>query len=149
MNSWHTVGVKYTKQFTDGTLKRVSEKFLVNAISFTDAEARIHQEVGAHVRGEFLVTTVTKTDFADIFQYDDAEIWYKSKVSYVSEDVDSGKGKKISNTFLVNAHSVKEAYERIEESLKGMMVSYEISVIQVTQIIDIFSCVNLDGEELV
>lgn len=149
MNSWHTVGVKYTKQFTDGTLKRVSEKYLVNSISFTDAEARIHQEVGGFVRGEFMVTTVTKTDFADIFHYDDAEVWFKCKVAYVSEDLDSGKEKKINNNFLVSAHNVKEAYERIEESLKGLMVSYEISKVETTKILEIFPYVAMEGEELV
>jgi hypothetical protein len=149
MNSWHTVKVKYTKQFTDGTLKRVTEPYLVNSISFTDAEARIHQEVGEFVRGEFMVTSISKTDFADIFHYDDAEVWYKCKVAYVSEDADSGKEKKINNNFLVTAHNIKEAYDRIEESLKGLMVSYEISVIQVTPLLEIFPYQAIEGEELV
>lgn len=149
MNSWHTIKVKYTKQFTDGTLKRVTEPYLVNSISFTDAEARIHQEVGEFVRGEFMVTSISKTDFADIFHYDDAEVWYKCKVAYVSEDLDSGKEKKVNNNFLVTAHNVKEAYERIEESLKGLMVSYEISVIQTTPIVEIFPYEAIDGEEIV
>lgn len=148
-NSWHTVKVKYTKQFTYGTLKRVTEPYLVNSISFTDAEARIHQEVGEFVRGEFMVTKIMKTDFADIFHYDDAEVWFKCKVAYVSEDVDSGKEKKINNNFLVTAHNVKEAYERIEESLKGLMVSYEISKVETTQIVEIFPYEASEGEELV
>jgi hypothetical protein len=149
MNSWHTVKVKYTKQLQDGTLKRVTEPYLVNSISFTDAEARIHQEVGEFVRGEFMVTSISKTDFADIFHYDDAEVWYKCKVAYVSEDADNGKEKKINNNFLVSAHNVKEAYDRIEESLKGLMVSYEVSVIQVTPILEIFPYLAIEDEELV
>jgi hypothetical protein len=148
-NNWHIVKVKYTKQFTDGTLKRVTEPYLVNSISFTDAEARIHQEVGEFVRGEFMVTAVTKKDYADIFHYDDAEVWFESKVAYVSEDADSGKEKKIKNKFLVSAHNIKEAYERIEESLKGLMVSYEIMEVKVTPIIEIFPYVAMEGEELV
>ncbi len=149
MNSWHTVKVKYTKQLTDGTLKRVTEPYLVNSVSFTDAEARIHQEVGEFVRGEFMVTSIAKTDFADIFQYDDAEDWYKCKVAYITEDLDSGKEKKVNNNFLVSAHNIKEAYERIEESLKGLMVTYEISVIQKTPIMEIFPYVAMEGESLV
>lgn len=147
MNSWHTVKVKYTKEFQDGTLKRVTEPYLVNAISFTDAEARIYQEVGEYIRGEFLVTSIAKTDFADIFHYDDAETWYKCKVSYVSEDADSGKEKKVNNNFLVSAHNAKEAYERIEESLKGLMVTYEIPMIQLTPIIEIFPYEPMEGED--
>jgi hypothetical protein len=146
MNSWYTVKVKYTKEFQDGTLKRVTEPYLVNSISFTDAEARIYQEVGEFIRGEFLVTSISKTDFADIFQYDDCEVWYKCKVSYVSEDADSGKEKKVNNNFLVSAQNCKEAYERIEESLKGLMVSFEIPAIAVTQIVEIFPYVPMEDD---
>lgn len=138
MNSWYTIKVKFTKEFTDGTLKRLTEPYLVNSLSFTDAESRIYQEVGEHVRGEFLVTSIAKTDFADIFNYDDVDTWYKAKVSYVSEDADTGKEKKINNNYLVSAKTVKEAYERIEESLKGLMVTFEIPTISLTQIVEIF-----------
>src|SRR6056300_953872 len=103
MNNWYTVKVKFTKEFQDGTLKRVTEPYLVSSLSFTEAEARIYQEVGEFVRGEFLVTSISKTDYADIFHYEDAEDWYKCKVTYVTEDADSGKEKKINNNFLVSA----------------------------------------------
>lgn len=138
MNTWYTIKVKFTKEFTDGTLKRVTEPYLVSSMSFTEAEARIYKEVAEYVRGEFLVTSIAKTDFADIFQYDDSETYYKAKVSYVSEDADTGKEKKINNNYLVSAQNVKEAYERIEESLKGLMVTFEIPNIALTQIVDIF-----------
>ena len=138
MNSWYTVKVKFTKEFQDGTLKRVTEPYLVNSLSFTEAEARIYTEVGEFIRGEFMVTSIAKTDFADIFHYDDADRWYKCKVSYVTEDADSGKEKKVNNSFLVSAHTTKEAYERIEESLKGLMASYEIPSINLTTIVEIF-----------
>jgi hypothetical protein len=147
MNSWHTVKVKYTKEFEDGTLKRVTEPYLVSAVSFTDAEARIYEEVGEFVRGEFLVTSIAKTDFNDIIQYDDADTWYKCKVSYVSEDADSGKEKKVNTNYLVSAHNVKEAYDRLEESMKGLMVSYEIPMISLTQYMEIFPYVATEGDD--
>lgn len=143
MNSWFTVKVKYTKQLEDGQLKRVTEPYLLDAVSFTDAEARIYEELGSIIRGEFLVTNIAKTEFADIFQYDDADVWYKAKVTYISVDADSGKEKKVNNNFLVGAHNVKEAYERIQESLADMMVSFDIPAIQVSPIVDIFP---FDGE---
>ncbi|MGB1103730.1 MAG: DUF4494 domain-containing protein [Crocinitomicaceae bacterium] len=138
MNNWYTVKVKFTKEFQDGTLKRVTEPYLVSSLSFTEAEARIYQEVGEFVRGEFLVTSISKTDYADIFHYEEAEDWYKCKVTYVTEDADSGKEKKINNNFLVSAHNVKEAYERMEESLKGLMVTFEIPTIALTPLVEIF-----------
>lgn len=138
MNSYYTVKVKYIKQMEDGALKRVTEPYLLDAVSFTDAEARIYKELGQMIRGEFLVTGVAKTDYADIFHYEDYDTWYKCKVTYVSVDADSGKEKKISNNFLVTANNVKQAYERIEESLKSMLVSFHIPKIEESPLIDIF-----------
>ena len=137
MNSWFTIKVKYTKQLEDGRLKRVTEPYLVDAISFTDAEARIYEEVGTHVKGEFLITGISKTDYADIFYYEDAEDWYKCKLTYVSVDADSGKEKKISNNFLVTAHNVKQAYERIKESLADMTVTFEVPSIMLSPIVEV------------
>lgn len=138
MNSWYTIKVKYIKEFTDGTLKRVTEPYLVNSLSFTEAEARIYREVGEYVRGEFLVTSIVKTDYADIFEYDDTDTYFKAKVVYVSEDADSGSTKSVNNTYLVAANTVKEAYERIEEGLRGLMTSYEIPSVAVTPLIAVF-----------
>jgi hypothetical protein len=138
MNTWYTAAVRYTKEFTDGTLKRTTEKYLLNTMSFTDAEARIYKEVGEYVRGEFQVTALQKTNYADIFFYDDAEIWYNVKLAYVTEDADTGKEKKVTNLFLVSAHNIKEAYERMEESMKGLMAHFTILKIEKSPIIDIF-----------
>lgn len=144
MNTWYTAKAKYTKEFPDGTLKRVTEPYLVSALSFTEAEARMYKEVGEFVRGEFLITGINPTSYADIFHYDDAEDWFKCKVVYVTQDADSGRETKVSNSFLVSAHNVKEAYTRIEESLKGLMVAYEIPSIQRTSIVEIFPYQPLD-----
>ena len=138
MNNWFTVKVKYTKQLEDGRLKRVNEPYLFNAMSFTDAEARAYTEIGEYVKGEFLITNIAKTDFADIFHYEDCDTWYKVKITYVSADADSDKEKKIANNLLVNASNVKEAYDRTYESMKGMMVSFDIPSIMLSSIVDIF-----------
>ncbi len=138
MNSWYTVAVKYTKQLDNGTLKRVTEPYLLDAVSFTDAEARIYQELGTTIKGEFLVTKVTKTNFSDVFNYEDTEDWYKCKVGYISEDADSGKAKRVVNNFLVTAENVKQAYERIESSLDQMLVGFDIPSIQLTKLVEVF-----------
>jgi hypothetical protein len=137
MNNWFTVKVKYTKQLEDGRLKRVTEPYLVDSVSFTDAEARIYEEVGQSVKGEFLITGISKTEFSDIFYYDDSDVWYKCKLTYVSIDGDEGKEKKISSNFLVTANNVKEAYERIQESLSDMTVTFEIPSIMLTPIVEV------------
>ncbi len=136
MSMWQTVSVRFTKEFPDGTLKRVTEKYLVNTSSFTETEERIYKEVGEFIRGEFIVKAISTTTYADIFQYDDSEKWFKGVVSYTTED-DNGKEKKVRNTFLVTAPTVKEAYARIEESLKGLMSVFEICSISETNIVDV------------
>ncbi|MFT5861247.1 MAG: hypothetical protein ACI865_003369 [Flavobacteriaceae bacterium] len=138
MNNWFTVKVKYTKQLDNGALKRVSEPYLLAAMTFTDAEARIYEELGAVIRGEFNVVGIAKTEIHDIFAYDDADVWYKCKVRYDNLDADTEKTKKVTQNFLVSASSVKEAYERIEESLSTMMVDFEIPSIMVSPIVEIF-----------
>ena len=138
MNNWFTVKVKYTKQLDNGAFKRVSEPYLLAAMTFTDAEARIYEELGSVIRGEFNVTGIAPTTIHDIFAYDDADVWYKCKVTYENFDADSEKGKKVAQNFLVSANSVKQAYERIVESLKGLMVDFQIPSIMVSPIVEIF-----------
>ncbi|MDX2361687.1 MAG: DUF4494 domain-containing protein [Crocinitomicaceae bacterium] len=138
MNNWFTVKVKYTKQLDNGALKRVSEPYLLAAMTFTDAEARIYEELGAIIRGEFNVTGISRTEIHDIFAYEDSGIWYKCKATYDNIDADTEKAQKVSQNFLVEASSVKEAYERLTESLKGMLVEFQIPTIGVSPIVDIF-----------
>jgi hypothetical protein len=130
MNNWFTVKVKYTKQLENGSFKRVTEPYLLAAMTFTDAEARIYEELGQIIRGEFNVVGIMRTEIHDIFYYEDADVWYKIKLS-----------------FLVTAHSVKEAYDRISESLSTLMVDFEIPMITVSPIVEVFPYQeNLDKE---
>ena len=138
MNSWFTVKVKYTKQLENGALKRVSEPYLLAAMTFTDAEARIYEELGTLIQGEFIVNGITRTELNDIFAYDDTGIWYKCKVQYDNFDADTEKSKRVSQNFLVEAKSVKEAFDRMTESLKGLMVDFQIPSIIQSPIVDIF-----------
>lgn len=147
MNNWFTVKVKYTKQLDNGQFKRVSEPYLLAAMTFTDAEARIYEELGALIRGEFNVVGITRTEIHDIFAYDDADVWYKCKITYESQAGDEEKAKKVAQNFLVSAHSVKDAYERLKESLSSMLVDFQIPTITISPIVEIFPYKeNLDRE---
>ena len=138
MNNWFTVRVKYTKQLENGTFKRVSEPYLLAAMTFTDAEARIYEELGTMIKGEFNVVGITRTELHDVFHYEDADVWYKVKATYETTDIDSDKAKKVSQNFLLSASSVKEAYDRLRESLSTLMVDFTIPSISVSPIVDVF-----------
>ncbi len=147
MKTWFICKVKYQKQEEDGGLKSVVEPYLVDAVSFTEAEARIHEELGSMIRGEFYVNNISKTNIIDVFHYEDADIWHKCKITYtVSED--SGKEKKITNYMLVTAHDLKQAYDRIFESLNNMLVSFRVVEINESPIVEIFPFVSDEDKEV-
>jgi hypothetical protein len=143
-NTWFTVRTRFTKQMPNGTFKRVTEPYLLSAISFSDAEARIYEELGSTIRGEFVVLSITRTEIHDIFAYDDADVWYKAVISYDKMDDEGDKKKKIKQTFLVSAESVKEANDRIVENLSTLMIDYTIDGVTVTPLVDIFPFVDSD-----
>ena len=138
MNNWFQVKVKYTKQNDGGTFKRVTEPYLLAAMTFTDAEARIYEELGNVIRGEFHVIAIQRMDIHDIFTFDDSDVWYKAKISYQTESEEGEKARKVTNSFLVSASSVKEAHDRVKESLSTFLVDFKIPSVSVSPIVEIF-----------
>jgi hypothetical protein len=138
MNNWFIVRVKYTKMLDNGALKRVTEKYLIAGMTFTDVEARVYEELGQVIRGEFNVVGILRKELHDIFAYDDADVWYQVKIKYEGVAEASEKSKKVTQLFLVSAGSVKQAYERIQESLATLLVDFEVPSITVSPIVEIF-----------
>lgn len=147
MRTWFLCKVKYAKENEQGLLKNVSEQYLVDAVSFTEAEARIYDMLGSVIRGDFQVTNISKSNIVDVFFYDDVDIWHKCKITYVVADADSGKEKKVTQYMLVTAHNVKEAYERIYESMSNMLVTFNVPDVNESPIVEIFPY-EKDDEEL-
>jgi len=138
MINWFTVKLKYTKQLEDGTLKRVTEPYLLAGMTFTDAEARIYEELGTSINGEFLVTGIARTDIHEIFPLDGSNVWYKCKISYESADADGGKNKKINQFILVEASTVKEAYDNLADNMSNLMVDYKVISVAESPIVEVF-----------
>lgn len=130
--NWKEVKVLYTKQLEDGRLKRVTEPFLFDAETFTEAETRAYEKFGQEIQGDFKITAITDKAFEDIFYYDDAENWYQCKVTYIAIDGDEGKEKKVSKNFLVTANFTKQAIERMQDSLADMVGGFEIPEVKKT-----------------
>ena len=138
MSNWFECKVSYHKHDeASGKVKKVSEPFLLDAVSFTDAEARIIREIEQYVKEEFVVTNISKAKYSDVFDYQDSDKWFKCKMTYTDVDQKSGKEKKYNNMMLVSASNAKEAYERIEESLSTMIVPFEIPSVVLTAIVDV------------
>jgi len=138
MKIWYSCKVKFTKETEDGFLKQVTENYLVDAVSYTDAETRIYAIMEDHVRGEFSVASISKTNLSEVINYEDEENWYKCKVTYSTVDGDKAKEVKVTTYFLVAAADVKQAFERVEDNLSSMLVPFEIPAINLTNFIEVF-----------
>lgn len=145
MASWYLGKIRYQKEDEAGSLKTFNEAYLVDAVSYTESEARLYKQIvtGAN---EFSVTSISRMRLADLFSFEDGEQWFKAKVVYYSVDDKSGKEKKVSNYMLVNAEGIHQALERITESLRTMLIPYEVTDINLTSILDVFPY-SADEEE--
>ncbi|MBB6324846.1 hypothetical protein FHS59_000461 [Algoriphagus iocasae] len=138
MRTWFLCKVKYAKENEEGLLKNISEQYLVDAVSFTEAEAIIYDRLGSQIRGDFQITGLSKSNIVDVFYYEDADIWYKCKISYLVSDGESGKEKKVTQYMIVTASDIKEAFDRIQESLNNMLVSFRVPDIVESPIVEVF-----------
>jgi len=138
MNTWFECTAKYIKMDENGHEKKASETYMLDAISFTEAESRIYKELQTMVSGEFMVTKISKTRISEIIPSDNGDRWYKARVAFITIDEESGKEKRTSQSVLVFSNNVKEAYDQIIEAMQGMMADFEISGINESSILDVF-----------
>ncbi len=139
--TWFTTKVKYQKtDQEDGTEKVVSEAYLVDALSFTEAESAIIDEMTVYVSGELKVTGITKANFSEVYfsDVDDDDKWFKVKVQMIVLDEKTEKEKRNNVNFLVQAKSLARALRYIDEELGKTMNDYEIVGINDTPLIDVF-----------
>ncbi len=138
MQTWFECKVKYVKVDDDGRERKVSEVYLVDAVSFTDAETRIIKQMETMVRGEFMVDNIKKSNIVEIFPHENGEWWYKARIGIVTIDEKAGKEKKINNYFLVAADDLKQALQRLEEGLSYILVPYQTTSLAICNIVDVF-----------
>lgn len=130
--------VSYDKLLENGLKKRVVEPYLVDALSFTEAEARITEEVAPSISGEFSVSAVKKSNIGELFFDGSGDRWYKVKAMFISIDVKSAVEKKKASYFLVQASDFKQALDNFNAGMKGTMADYEIAAISETVIMDVY-----------
>lgn len=138
MQTWFECKVKYVKISESGKEQNVTENFLLDAVSFTDAETRMIRQMQEMVRGEFTVTDIKKSKIAEVFPYEDGEWWFKATINLVTIDEEAGREKKLRTYYLVLADDIKEALNRLDESLSYLVIPYVISSISVSTIVDVF-----------
>ena len=138
MQKWFECTIKYEKQLDDGKLAKITERYLVDALTFTEAEARIIKEMKPFISGEFEVANINPQKYSELFWNEKADKWFKTKVNFIVLDEEKGVEKKVANYMLVQANDLKEARELLVEGMKGSMADWEIASISETKILDVY-----------
>lgn len=139
MANWFECKVRYDKMMENGLVKKVNEPYLVDALSFTEAEARIIEEQTPFISGDFSVSAVKRTKISEIFRDDSADKWYLVKVAFITIDEKTAVEKKTTSLILTAANDFKGAYDNFMEGMKGTMADFEIVSIAETPLMDVYN----------
>lgn len=139
-STWFECKIRYEKTMEDGSQKKVTELYVVDALSFTEAEASIIEEMSSYISGEFEVKDIKKAAYGEIFFSDSpsADRWYKTKLQFITIDDKTEKEKKSNVNYLVHGSTLPGAVKSIDEVMDGTMIDYVIASIAETQIMDVF-----------
>lgn len=135
---WFEVKVKYYKTGEDGQEENISENYLFDAVSWTDAETKVTEEMNKISSGGFVIESIKKSKIVDVFAYDSGEYWLKVALDMVTLDESAGKEKKIKEHYLILANDIQQGLTRINKSLDSSTVPYYITGISVSNIVEIF-----------
>ncbi|MBR6866829.1 MAG: DUF4494 domain-containing protein [Prevotella sp.] len=137
---WFECKIQYEKTMEDGLQKKVSETYTIDALSFTEAEQRIMEEMSAYISGEFTIKDIKIAPYKEIFFADQdlADKWYKAKLQFITIDEKTAKEKKSSVNYLVNAGTLNGAVKNIDEVMGGTMIDYVIASVAETMLMDVF-----------
>ena len=138
MALWFECKVKFDKIQDNGSVKKVNEPYLVDALSFTEAEARIIEMITPYISGEFTISADKKTKISEIFWSDGGDKYYMVKVMFVTLDEKTAVEKRTASFILVQASDFRDALESFEKGMKGTMADYEIASITETALMDVF-----------
>lgn len=139
-SDWFETKIRYAKTQEDGTQKNVTEHYVVDALSFTEAESAILEEMKVYISGDYKITDIKPAAYHEIFfsDMDKDDKWYKAKLMFITIDEKSQKEKRSTVTYLVQAHSLDSAVEHINEVMRGTMFDYTSVSAQETKIMDVF-----------
>lgn len=140
MHNWFEVSVKYEKMMENGMQKKVTERYLIDALSCTEAEARIIEEMTPFVTGEFKVNATKQTKYSEVVpsQQEADDIWYKAKLNCITLDEKSGNEKKSATHILIQACDIRQAISYVDEYMKGTIADYEIEAVSDSKLMDVY-----------
>ena len=137
---WFECRIAYEKTMEDGLQKKVKENYVVDALSFTEAESRIMEEMSSYISGEFTIEDIKIASYKEIFFSDEemADRWYKAKLQFITIDEKTEKEKRSNVNYLVQAGTLKGAVGNIESVMGTTMIDYVIASVNETTLMDVF-----------
>ena len=137
---WFETIVRYDKTMESGETKKVSETYVVDAITFGEAEESITEEIKPYMSGDFDIKNINPAPYSEIFfsDKDTDDKYYRVKLAFITIDEKTQKEKKSKVTYLVQANSLEQARKNTEEVMKGTMINYEFVSVTETKILDVF-----------
>ena len=138
IHTWFECKVRYDKTLENGLQKKVTEPYLVDALSFTEAEARIIKEITPFINGEFEIANIKKAKINEMFFDENGDKWYKAKVNFITLDEKSGMEKKTGSNMLIQANDIEMALKTLIKGMGGTLADYEIASLAETMLMDVF-----------
>ena len=140
MAQWFECKIRYDKTMEDGSIKKVTETYMVDALTFTEAERRFLEEVESSVSGEYEVANIKKAKLAELMESIDGndDRWYKARVAFITLDEKTAVEKRTHQTILVQAQDLKTAVANLEKGMEGTMGDWVLVSMAETPILDVF-----------
>jgi predicted transport protein len=137
---WFETKVKYEKEIEDGQTKTVTETYVVDALSFTEAETSIIEEASAYIAGEFSVTDIKHARYKEVIMSENSsdDRWFKAKVQFITIDEKTEKEKLTSVMYLVQSNTLQNAIKNVESVMNTGMQDWKLASITETSILDVF-----------
>ena len=139
-STWFECKVRYEKTQEDGSEKLVNEQYVVDALSFTEAEASIIDNMSVYVSGEFKVANINPANYNEIFfsDIDDDDLWFKARLAFITINEKTEKEKRTYVNYLIQAKSIERAKRYVDEVMGKTMIDYELKSLSETKIFDVF-----------
>lgn len=141
MKDYFLCKIRYEKTMENGMQKKVTEPYLVESLSFTEAEARIIEEMTPFITGEFAVSDIKRTNYSELFPSNEesADKWYEGKLAFITLDEKNGKEKRTYTKVLIQASDIQDAMKKLDEGMKGTMADYQSISLKETAIMDVYT----------
>lgn len=147
MYIWFECKVRYEKVVENGMTKKITEPYVVDALSFTEAENRMIEIISQYVSGEFTISDIKRVNYSEVFFNEDGDRWFKAKLQFISIDEKSGAEKRSSTNMLVQASDIRDALDKIDAGMKGTMSDYIVAAISETAIMEVYPYESRDNDK--